>query len=356
MYRWCFPSSKARDPPELLIISPVLHRTDCGRSCRQADKRPSAPGGGGVRWGTGPTSPLQWAGVAFRRLLGLTEPESGGARQQVLPSDCRLRKFPWFLELSSLPRWSSSSGPGSPPPGCIWGPAKALLKCSPRKGQTCSSGSGAARHHPLIRCVEIKRGGDEPLGRVEMSARHPEISSGRGTQGWERLPRKQTVSEEPRKFLLWVLGASSSRQAPPARRAVGERQQPTPPPRARRQTTCGFRKPSRSPSRPPRPRPPLRRAAAPLRARPPPTPPRRHLLLPYPGAPARGAGVNQCLCPQSTGHFRGPQQLDRKGGQARKSFPPPAGSPSRGGVGCGGGSGPKGTEVSVWLPNSPPGA
>lgn len=61
-----------------------------------------------------------WREVTFHRFTA--PPASipwlwpGGACQQVLSLDWRLRKSSWFLEPSSLLLWSVSSGPGSPLP------------------------------------------------------------------------------------------------------------------------------------------------------------------------------------------------------------------------------------------------
>lgn len=71
-----------------------------------------------------------------------------------------------------------------PPPMCFRGPAKSFSNVPQEKARPVHGAPGLARHHPLIRCIEIKHGGDKQLGGVEMSARHPEVSAERVTQRW----------------------------------------------------------------------------------------------------------------------------------------------------------------------------
>lgn len=71
-----------------------------------------------------------------------------------------------------------------PPPTCVQGSAKSLSNVPQEKARPAPWALRLARHHPLRCCMEIKHGGDKPLGGVEMSARHPEISSEHVTRRW----------------------------------------------------------------------------------------------------------------------------------------------------------------------------
>lgn len=80
-----------------------------------------------------------------------------------------LRVFSTFLQLSSfLP-------PSGAFPALYLGVLPRTFQMFPKKRPDLFSGlRGWPDPHPLTRCVEIKHGGDEQLGEVEMSARHPE--------------------------------------------------------------------------------------------------------------------------------------------------------------------------------------
>ena len=71
-----------------------------------------------------------------------------------------------------------------PPPTCVQGSAKSLSNVPQEKARPAPWAPRLARHHPLRCRMEIKHGGDKPLGGVEMSARHPEISSEHVTRRW----------------------------------------------------------------------------------------------------------------------------------------------------------------------------
>lgn len=70
-----------------------------------------------------------------------------------------------FTSLSVVFQWA-----WQPPLTCIQGPAKSFSNVPQEKARPAPWPPGLARHHPLIRCIEIKHGGDEQLGGVEMSA------------------------------------------------------------------------------------------------------------------------------------------------------------------------------------------
>lgn len=120
-----------------------------------------------------------------------------------------------------------------PPPLCTQGPAKSLPHVPQDKARPVHWAPRLARHRPLLCCLEMKRGGDEQLGGVEMSARHPGL-----LRAWSSATVKVAQNTNCERG---AVGSSSSgfleRQlqekrfccqgAPlPPRQAVGKRQQP----------------------------------------------------------------------------------------------------------------------------------
>lgn len=110
-----------------------------------------------------------------------------GARGS-LPAGASLRletqKVPLVSGTLFSPSLKFSQWAQQPPPICIRGPAKSLSNVPQEKARPVHWAPWLARHHPLICCLEIKHGGDKQLGGVEMSARHPEISSEHVTRRW----------------------------------------------------------------------------------------------------------------------------------------------------------------------------
>lgn len=99
--------------------------------------------------------------------------------------------FSTFLQLSlPSPVWSVSSF-------VFGGPAKNLSNVPQEKARPAQWALRLARSHPLTCCIEIKRGGDEQLGEVEMSAQHPEspvsmeLAAGKGCPESKLLYRRE---------------------------------------------------------------------------------------------------------------------------------------------------------------------
>lgn len=92
-----------------------------------------------------------WVGSHLRRAMALP-PVSRVAEacQQVFSLDWRLRKSPCFLELPPPPLLEYFQWAQQTPSGMHLGFCQEPFKCSPRKGQTCSSGSALARYHSYM--------------------------------------------------------------------------------------------------------------------------------------------------------------------------------------------------------------